>query len=157
MSPLDPGPDPARVDLNVGVDVNEAVYVISHPGGGTTVTPWDEVQRMIERYSIELLLPRPPAAARGSIEAYDTMVNLQAALKQRFDRTGEVATSELSGLLSGLEGKTVRVLTVNDEEREFTVGISDGWMPHHIEVRRDGPAVRADPDYKRCWVKGEDG
>lgn len=156
MSPFSKPPNPAATEGSICVDRERGRYVIVRDGGSRDYVSFDEVVTKVQRYSTELLMDQPPAVERGTVAAYDTMATLQQALKIRHDKTGEVAASELSGLLSGLEGCTVRATTLDGEEREFVVGISDGWMPHHIEIRIGGPAVRADADYKRVLVQGVD-
>jgi hypothetical protein len=155
MSPLTTPPDPSSMEGNVGIDHKERVYVVRN-GEAAEVIPWAVVTHKVWAYATELLIDPPPAVPEGSLEAYDTMLNLQAALKARFDRTGEQACSDLSSGLGGLEGRRVKVLAKDGAIREFTVGISHGWLPHHIEIRRDGPSVAADPSYEQVWVEGED-
>lgn len=155
MTPFSSPPNPEAMEGNVGIDANQAVYVV-RTGETAEVITWDVVIHNVWSYATELLIDPPPTVARGSIEAYDTMLNLQAALKARFDRTGERACSELSSGLSGLEGKRVRALTADNTVREFIVGVTDGWLPHHVEIRLDGPAVRAARGYERVWVRGKD-
>ena len=139
-------------EQNVGTDGFAETYVIREQDGSVETMPWDLCKLRVERYAINLRIEMPQVA-RGTIAAYDTMRILQEALRAECARTGEQAIAELSPLLIGLEGRTVDVETLDGERRRFVVAKSSGCMPHHIELRHDGPAVRADLEYRRVWVR----
>jgi hypothetical protein len=149
MTPLAPfGPvDLPVTEQNVGIDPNEQVYVI-RADDRTTVLSWDDCMTKIWRYATNLMV-EVPTPARGSLAAYDTMRALQEALRRKYERTGEKAVAELSPLLCGLEGERVRATTLDGEVRQFVVAISEGWLPHHVEIRENGPPVRAPLEYHR--------
>lgn len=140
-------------EQNVGTDPNEEVFVIRSPGGGVATLAWDECQDLIERYALNLFIDPPPPTERGTIAAFDTMQNLREALRLKFERTGERAMAELSPQLNGLEGKWVKALTPDGEWREFVVGITDGFMPHHLEIAGAAKQRRALREYERVDVK----
>lgn len=124
-----------EIEDNVGIDPNAEMYVISHPVGVTTMS-WANVKNRTERLALNLVMEdyRPPTT--GTREAYDAMKVLEAALKLRYDRTGEKAVAYLSMQLVGLEGYRVEAVDEEgDAPRRFIVGKSTGWIPVHLEIR----------------------
>lgn len=138
-------------EQSVGTDEFGETYVIRAQDGRVETLPWDVCLLRLERYASNLHIEMP-RAARGTVAAYDTMRILQDALRAEYERTGEQAIAELSPLLIGVEGRAVEVETLDGERRRFVVARSNGFMPHHIELRHDGPAVRAELEYRRVWV-----
>jgi hypothetical protein len=139
-------------EQNVATDGFTETYAIRGQDGSVETMPWDLCLLRLERYAINLHIEMPQVA-RGTVAAYDTMRILQDALRAEYERTGEQAIAELSPLLVGVEGRTVEVETLDGERRRFVVGKSSGFLPHHIELRHDGLAVRADLEYRRVWVR----
>lgn len=124
------------LERNVGIDPHEEVYVIRDTSGGIGVLGFDVVQDRIERMALNLVLPDFKLPTRGTREAYDMMETLQAALKLRYERTGEKPVCDLSMQLVGLEGHRVEVVDgEGDPSRRFIVGRSTGWMPVHLEIK----------------------
>lgn len=120
---------------------------------------FDEVTRRIERYAIELsgrgvapphYMDAMPKHARGSVASYDLMVTLQDALEKTVTED-DPAIALLSPLLTGLEGHRVHAITLDGDERFFTVARTEGLIPTHIE-RTDQGDRPADDDYKEVRV-----
>lgn len=136
-------------EANVGIDPASEVYVVVQDDQ-MALWDFDAVMDRIERYSIELLMDRPPRVVRGSLEAYDTMRNLQAALIAGARRRGPqaFAVSELSPQLMGWEGRRVIAVSLAGDRREFAIGRTEGPLPHHVEVYDDGRELPADLEYQ---------
>lgn len=122
-------------EQNVGIDPQSQMYVIKH-GDAITTLGWEVVADRIERMALNLVFEDFKVPASGTREAYDTMMNLQLALKQRYERTGEKAIYDLTPDLLGLEGHRVEVVDhEGDQPRRFIVGRSTGWAPIHLEIK----------------------
>lgn len=139
-------------EQNVGTDPNEELYVIRAAAGAVTTIGWDTVRDLIERYALNLEIDPPPTTVRGSVEEFDTMANLRDALRRRFEQTGEAAVAELSPQLAGLEGRRVRATRLDGSVISFVVGITDGFLPHHVEIRGLDKRPRADLEYDRVEI-----
>jgi hypothetical protein len=123
-------------EREVRLDYKRELYLIVG-NGGTSVLGWDVVQERIERLHLAFGEPEPPAVPRGSLEAYDTLVNLQERAKRHYDETGERCVANLTPQLIGNEGWRVEVVDhEGDEPRRFIVGRSTGWLPVHLEISR---------------------
>lgn len=77
---------------------------------------------------------RLDGALHGSLDRFAIYEESLAAIKRRYDATGERCEVELCEQLRGLEGKRVEVVDSYGERRRFTVGRSTGWIPVHLEL-----------------------
>lgn len=125
------------MERSVKIRHDHELYVVTtDPGGGVTSYGFDYVHDRIERLTLAFGELDIPEVARGSMEAWDTMVNLQERAKHDYDVTGEQCVADLTPGLSGLEGHRIEVVDQYDETRRFVVGKSTGWIPVHLELPR---------------------
>lgn len=126
------------MERDVRIDHDAEVYVVrTDPGGGVSSYGFDHVLDRIERLTYAFGTTEVPKVARGSMEAWDTLANLQDRAKRDYERTGERCVADLSPQLTGLEGWRVEVVDHDgDEPRRFIVGRSTGWIPCHLEISR---------------------
>lgn len=148
-------------ERKVTVNAEQERYVISHDNGYSCYG-FDNALDEIERVVIELVgrgaLPASyldneltaVKAQRGTLAAYDTLMNLREQLQKVCDEQGERAVAGLTPQLMGLEDHRVEVVTTYGETRRFIVGRSTGWMPCHLEIaRRDSSGgIGAEREYK---------
>lgn len=156
------------IERTVTVNADQELYVIHH-GEGVTCYGFDNTLDEIERIVIELVgrLVLPDSyldneltavrAQRGTLAAYDTLINLSDKLRKVCDEQGEQAVCGLSPQLMGLEGHRVEVVDQFDERRRFIVGKSTGWMPCHLEIKRTDShgGGAADREYKEVTDLGK--
>jgi hypothetical protein len=121
------------MEREVTINAEWEQYVIPE-GEGFSCLGFDVCMRRIDRYAHNLVIP-VPQVKRGTMEAYETMRGLVAALEHQFQTTGERAVADLTPQLIGKEGRRVRVIRSEGEPPvEFTVGKSMGWLPIHLEI-----------------------
>lgn len=119
--------------MTVTANTEQELYVIPE-GEGFTCLGFDVCLQRIDRYATNLMVP-VPKVERGTMEAYQTMRGLVAALEEKYERTGEKPVADLTPQLIGLEGRTVRVVRSEGEPPvTFRVGKSAGWFPIHLEM-----------------------
>lgn len=139
----------------------DGVYVIKNDGG-TSCLGFDVTLDRLERYALDLFqnveqvneLMKRMKAQRGQMVVYDRMRELQSALIERAQATGEEPVAELTPQLIGLEGCRVEVADMDGKTRRFIVGRSTGPIPCHLEISRTSavggyPARR---EYQRVRV-----
>lgn len=144
------------MERNVTINHDHELYVIEKEHG-TTSLGFDVCLDRIERYMTELTgrgkLPErymdydAKLLGRGTMLAYDTYQNLLDVLRTVVEEQGEQAVSELSPQLTGLEDHRVQVVDKHGETRRFVVGMSTGWLPCHLEIKRRDSRV-ADHEYQ---------
>jgi hypothetical protein len=137
-----------NLERHVALDNINGCYVVTHENDVVSHIDYDEVLRRIERYSTELAgrgaLPRehiesPVNAERGTMAAYDTFRNLMDILEKTVKAEGDYAVADLCPQLVGLEGHRVEVMDMGSlRKRRFTVGMSHGWLPVHMEIPGHG-------------------
>lgn len=149
------------IERHVTVNAEQELYVIDG-GDHYSCYGFDNALDEIERIVIELVgrgaLPdsyldnelTAVKAQRGTLAAYDTLMNLREKLKEVCDEQGERAVAGLTPQLTGLEGHRVEVETTYGEKRRFIVGKSMGWMPCHLEIKRrdSSGGMAAEREYK---------
>lgn len=144
-------------ERSVTINHDQGLYVIEGDGGYSCLG-FDVVRDRTERYCLELVGRGVLSVAymegvdvpRGSMAAYDTMVNLQDMLRRAVEESGERAVCELSPQLMDLEGHRVEAVDQHGVTRRFIVGKSTGWLPCHLEIsRRDSHGGQpADREYQ---------
>jgi hypothetical protein len=77
-----------------------------------------------------------PFDLRGTEEAFTRYCELRERASRLAASLGLSCPTELSNQLRGLEGRLVRAED-HDGPRWFLVGLSDGWLPRHVELRQD--------------------
>lgn len=132
------------IEAKVTISPEHDGYIVTSSDGTLTLRTFDEVTDEIERVSIELVgrevlpadaLDEPHMPARGSMEAWDHLQNIRASLARVCEEQDEPAVAYLSPQLVGLEGWSVEVVdTPGAAPRQFVVGRTPGWTPHHVEV-----------------------
>lgn len=123
----------------------DGVYVIKNDGG-TSCLGFDVTLDRLERYALDLFqnveqvdeLMARMKPQRGEMVVYDRMRELQSALIERSQATGEKPLADLTPQLIGLEGCRVEVEDKNGDgtTRRFIVGRSTGPIPCHLEISR---------------------
>lgn len=133
------------------VKLGDGVYVIAH-GDHVSCYGFDHTLDEIERIVVELVgrgvLPtsylerelEAVRAQRGTLAAYDTLINLRDRLKAACEADGDRAAAGLTPQLVGLEGHRVEVED-NGQRRRFIVGKTTGWMPCHLEIKTTRSAL----------------
>ena len=143
-----------RTETKPDVTINKArrLYVLRHTHGYSCLG-FDVAKHRSDRLSEWLGDARNPHRV-GSMAFYRYYMKLTESARERFERTRERCTAELSQQLVGLEGKRVEVVTTYGETRRFMVGRSTGWMPIHLELktRRSCSGVGAEHTYKSVRV-----
>lgn len=134
------------MERNVKLAVNYSCYVIVGEHG-TSCLGFDNALDQAERIAVELVgrgaLPESYIGReldalkmqRGSIEAYDGLMNLRDLLRRTCETEGDQAVADLTPQLIGLEGHRVEV-SEGGETWRFIVGKSTGWLPCHLELKR---------------------
>jgi hypothetical protein len=139
-------------------------YVIERERSYSTLG-FDQTLDRIERYALNLYMDPKPVDAlmramrpkRGEVEVYEKMRELERALIDRYQETGERAVAELTPQLNGMEGWRVEVVRMNGESARFIVGKSTGPIPCHLEVKRVDSmgGDPADKEYKSVRAVSE--
>lgn len=135
----------STIERSVTINYDQELYVIHLPEGGYSCLGFDVCLERVHQVSLELimrgLLPSDydlegVKVHRGTMAAYDTLMNLQDVLRANVEETGEAAICGLSPQLVGLEGHRVEVVDPDGMTYRFIVGKSTGWMPRHLEIKR---------------------
>lgn len=77
-----------------------------------------------------------PVAEKGTAEAYAEYLGIMAAGGAHHAQTKERCPALLEPMLIGKEGRRVEVVDRYGERRRFYVGKSTGWLPIHLEIKR---------------------
>ncbi len=156
----------STIERNVTINHDDGLYVI-HFESGYSCLGFDVCLERAGRICLELIMRGILSSdymdgvdtTRGSLAAYDTMVNLQDMLRSAVEGSGEQAVCELSPQLVGLEGHRVEAVDRLGVTRRFIVGKSMGWMPCHLEIKRSDSlgGDPADREYQSIadlgWVR----
>lgn len=119
--------------MTVSLDTENRLYVIKH-GDGFSCLGFDVVFRRSSAIARWLGMLPPNQDLVGTLEGYAEYERLLQLGHNYHRRTGgRQCLAELHPQLKGLEGKRVKVVKQNGEQRVFIVGRSTGWMPIHLE------------------------
>lgn len=119
---------------NITINNEQELYVIPE-GKWITCMGFDVVIQRIKSLAKELHLPYNNLN-RGSIEAYETYLNIVEIARQKFINSGWRSTSDLYSPFIGHEGKRVEVTYTWGEKERFYIGKSTGWIPCHLMVKK---------------------
>ena len=119
---------------NITINNEQELYVIPE-GKGYTCLGFDVTIKRIKLLAEELHLPYNNLN-RGSIEAYETYLNIVEIARQKFINSGWRSTSDLYSPFIGHEGKRVEVTYTWDEKERFYIGKSTGFIPCHIMIKK---------------------
>lgn len=141
------------------VNHEQEIYTIRHAdGGGYSTLGFDVCIDRAERIGLELTMRRifgfedaVKDMPRGSLQAYDTYMNLLDRLRRAVEETGERAIYDLTPQLNQWENWRVEVEDMHGDVRRFWVGKSTGWAPCHLEIKtkRSHGGLPAAREYKR--------
>lgn len=130
----------------VTVNDSQSLYVIRHESGYSCLG-FDVCTQQARAYGDWLMGKGHPDAAswltaldklpRGHLGKYQIREHMLAAIKARFDATGERCPIELVPEFIGHEGERVELVDCYGETRRFRIGKSTGWIPVHLEIERN--------------------
>lgn len=118
----------------VTINQDQELYVIPS-GNGFSCLGFDVVIRKIKALGEELHLPYNNLV-RGSMETYNTYLNVIEIALEKHQATGWRSKSELYSPFIGNEGKRVEVEYNNGEKERFYIGKSMGFIPCHIKIKK---------------------
>lgn len=119
----------------VTINNEQGLYVIPSGNNGFSCLGFDVVINKIKALCTEMNLPYN-GVVRGSIEAYNTYLNILEEAYKKYEATGWKSKTELYEPFIGHEGKRVEVEYLDGEKERFYIGKSTGWIPCHIMVKQ---------------------
>jgi hypothetical protein len=106
-------------------------------GDASTIYAEERLRYVGNKVAEWLELPHIPAEVTGA-QLYSAYKALMVAGGAKNSATGEICHACLVPALIGLEGKRVEVLDDFGDNFRYHVGRSNGWLPVHVHMLREG-------------------
>lgn len=110
-------------------------YVLTE-GTGYTCLGFDIAERKRQTVLAWIGEEHADTIPLGTPEHYDAYMHAMERGYAHHRTTGERCPAELEPQLMGLEGYRIEVTSADGQRERFIVGMSTGWMPCHLAMKR---------------------